>query len=142
MFSHNHVLLIASLNAQGSRRAIYGCLEDGYDIVLLQEIPWTPWRIRTKDVDLLPLENITVFDKRYKNFHAPLTSPFKIRTLIYIKKELLKYGTFTLTSFSEWHTTIQWRTATKTTAITSVYGNVHKRDEVVSVIQGIMAFSG
>jgi hypothetical protein len=81
-------------------------MNNSHDIILLQEIPWTPWKIWTKDSDPSPLEKITVYDKCYKVFHAPISAPYKIQTAIYIKKHLLKYGTFTLTSFSEWHTTV------------------------------------
>ena len=76
-------------------------MDSHFDIMLLQEIPWNPWQVHTKDTDPTPLEPITVLDKQYEIFHAPLSVPFKIRTAIYIYKELLRYGTFLLTSFSE-----------------------------------------
>ena len=78
MFEYDQQLQIALLNAFGSRQAIYGIMEDGFDIILLQEIPWTPWKVRTKDMDPHPLENITVYDKCYEIFHAPLAVPYKI----------------------------------------------------------------
>jgi hypothetical protein len=113
-------------------------MDEQYDIMLLQEVPWNPWWIQTKDSDPSPLKPITVYNKRYKIFHAPLTVSFKIRTAIYVRKELLKYGTFILTSFSEWHTTVLWQTVTQSVHISSVYSNINKREDMVPVVEQVM----
>jgi hypothetical protein len=82
MFRHNHSFKVVSLNIQLSQRAVNYLFEGGADVILVQEVPWTPWKVHVKDTDKTHLENIMVFNSQYEPFHAPLSSGFRIRTAI------------------------------------------------------------
>jgi hypothetical protein len=63
MPEHNQRLRVALLNIQLLQQAAYALLDDGFDILCLQELPWTPWRVQVKDFEPTPNEPITIFDR-------------------------------------------------------------------------------